>query len=298
MQDNKPLVSIIVVSYNHAAFIEECLDSVLAQTYTHWELILADDASKDNSQALMTQWLERNQVKAITNFHTQNTGACTTLNQCLDYCTGAYIKTFAADDVMHPHLLADALAVFEAGDERLGGVFANVAYINEHSEQLHKTIIPDGAIVPSGWIRKELEERNFIPAPTVLLKKEVYDTIGRYDPNIITEDYDCWLRASVHFQFQYINKVLSYYRVHSHNISHTMDFSSDEIQLLIKNDIEGSSKLNIEKRIRDRYYAHQLNTKIIEDYAQYPYRNKWLSFCLQKSLPYKAFRIIDKLLYH
>lgn len=298
MQENKPLVSIIVVSYNHAAFIEECLDSLLAQSYSNWELILADDASKDNSQAIMSEWLERNQVKATTNFHTQNTGACVTLNQCLDYCTGTYIKTFAADDVMHPHLITDALHVFQQGDESLGAVFANAAFINERSEQLNKTIIPDGTIVPSGWIRKELEERNFIPAPTVLLKKEVYEKIGKYDPNIITEDYDCWLRTSVHFQFQYIDKVLCYYRVHSNNISHVMDFSSDEIQLLIKNDIDGSSKFNIEKRIRDRYYAHQLNAKIIEDYASYPYRNKWLSYCLLKALPYKIFRIIDKLLYH
>ena len=71
---NNPLVSVVVISYNQAKYIKENLDSLKAQTYPNWELIVADDASPDNSVEEFKNWLKENNVNAKELFHTKNTG--------------------------------------------------------------------------------------------------------------------------------------------------------------------------------------------------------------------------------
>lgn len=295
MQANSPTVSVIILSYNHSKFVVECLDSLLHQTFTDWELIVADDASKDSSVTIIEQWLAQNNVKAKCNFHKVNTGVCTVLNECIELCNGTYIKAIAADDMMHPNLLAEVVTAFENGPEDLGVVYTNALFINEHSKSLEKTILPESPLPPQGWVREQLEESNFVPAPSVALKKKVYDKIGKYDTTIITDDYDCWMRASVYFQFLYINKALVLYRTHQHNISNSIDFSADELKIWIKNDFEGKLKMKIEQKIRDRYYAHKIDNSLVMAYSKYTKPYKWLLFCLKSNMPYYIFRIIDKL---
>ncbi|MDI9320107.1 MAG: glycosyltransferase [Phycisphaerales bacterium] len=293
MKENK-LVSIVVICYNHASFIEECLGSVLKQKYTNWELIIADDASTDNSVALIQNWINTTGVNVTTNFHQKNTGVGTVLNECLALSTGNYLKFIAADDVLHPELIEKAVNFFEHASNDYGVVFSNAQYINEKSEVQAKTIIPQGKTIPTGWIRTALPLSNFIPAPAVVIKKEVYQKIGNYNPDIQIDDYDCWLRASISFQFHYIDEPLVYYRIHGNNISHSIDFSNDMIELLIKNDIEGDFASEIKLKIQDQYYLGKKNIPVMSSYSRYQYRDKWLSFCISNGLPYYMFRVFDK----
>lgn len=295
MNNTKGLVSIIVISYNHSAFLKECLDSVLGQTYKKWELIVADDASQDNAQELISAWLAENNVEAKRNFHERNTGIGTVLNECIDLCVGEYIKFIAADDVLDTNLIEEAICVFEKGDENLGVVFTNAQHINEYSQKQDKTVIENGTLIPNGWIKEAIQFDNFIPAPAVVIKKRVFDKIGYFDPMIKTDDYDCWLRASRFFTFQYIDKPLVYYRVHSNNISHSLDFLTDRILLLLKNDCEGDFAKGLKKMIMDRYYLNDLKIQLARQYNHYQFRDKWLSFCINNKIPYRLFRVLDKL---
>lgn len=294
MQADK-LVSVVVLSYNHAAFVRECLESVLAQTFDRWELIVADDASTDNSVSVINEWIAAQQITVRTNFHQKNTGIGVMLNECIELCRGEYIKFIAADDVLHPLLLEKAIGFFAQNDAEYGVVFSNAQYINEHSELQQKTIIPQGKAVPQGWIRKELQTSNFIPAPAVVIRKAVYQTAGYYDPSIKIDDYDCWLRASVYFKFHYIDEPLVYYRIHGNNISHTIDFNNDMIGLLIRNDRQGDCAQGIKQRLMDRYYQGNTKLPVLSEYAVYPYRDKWLYFCMKAGLPYRFFRLADKI---
>jgi alpha-1,3-rhamnosyltransferase len=297
MTDNKDLVSIIVVSYNHSAFLIECLDSVLAQSYKNWELIVADDASKDSSQSVIEDWLLKNDMANVQKvFHTKNVGLCRTLNECLALVKGQYIKLIAADDVMLPVLLQQSINKLTSLDNDYGLVYSNAMIIDEHSIQVEsKTLLDPNIEAPSGWVREKLTNGNFVPALSVMMRTEVYDKIGKYAEDIVTEDYDTWLRTSQFFKFAYINEVLSCYRVHSANISAQLDFSSDVIRTLIKNDIDGEFSEKIKKLVMDRYYLKTMKPEIFESYKQFKFNKKWLVFCIENKLPYRLFRILDKL---
>ena len=99
----KPLVSVICISYNHAPYIKEALNSLFAQTYANIEIILMDDASTDDSQTILKQQKEGHDIKLI--LHTTNQGYTKTFNQGLKESAGAYIIDFSLDDVMEPELL-------------------------------------------------------------------------------------------------------------------------------------------------------------------------------------------------
>ena len=130
----KPLVSIVVVSYNHAHFLEENLNSIKAQTYPSIQLIVADDASKDNSIEVYENWLEKNNYPAIKNFHTKNTGLATTLNECIDLIEGKYVKFIAADDYLHPEAIEKCVNKLEELGNDYGMVFTDTWAINNKSE--------------------------------------------------------------------------------------------------------------------------------------------------------------------
>lgn len=289
-------VSVVILCYNHARFVVECLDSVKKQNYTDWELIIADDASKDNSLELISDWVSINsELKIKTNFHEINTGIGTMLNECIDIARGKYIKFISADDVLHPDFLTETVTFFEMASNEFGIVYTNAQYLKEDSTLENKFLVGDRNKVKNGWIRQNLQFSNFIPAPAVLIKKEVYQQIGKYNPKVLIDDFDCWLRASLKFKFHFIDKPLVYYRIHGNNISHKIDFGNDMIQLLINNDQNGDLAAGINLKIKDHYYQNNRKLAVLANYFQYEYREKWMSFCLQNKIPYKFYRLLNKI---
>ncbi len=106
MRGNTPAVSIIIPAYNHAAWIEQALDSVAAQSFTSWELIIIEDASRDDSWKLITTWAKQHPHLSIRCIqHTQNQGAPATLNEGLSLAQGEYISILNSDDAWYPQRL-------------------------------------------------------------------------------------------------------------------------------------------------------------------------------------------------
>ena len=102
------LVSIITPSYNSSRFINECVNSVLVQTYTNWELIIVDDASNDNSRELISNIAARdNRIKFV--FLTKNIGVAGSRNIALEKSKGRYIAFLDSDDVWHKEKLEKQL---------------------------------------------------------------------------------------------------------------------------------------------------------------------------------------------
>src|SRR4051812_48468776 len=101
MPDNaKPLVSIIIPSYNYGRFLAQTLDSVLAQTYTNWECIIVDDGSKDNSGEIAAAYEQKD--TRIRYIYQQNQGIATTRNTGLQNIKGDYVQYLDADDMLPP----------------------------------------------------------------------------------------------------------------------------------------------------------------------------------------------------
>ena len=109
---NFPLVSVICLSYNHEAYVVEALNSVINQTYPNVELLIADDCSKDNSVAVINDWLkEHSNVHFIAN--EINLGSNKTFNQLAKIAKGEYIIDLAADDVLFPNCIEKQIATFQ-----------------------------------------------------------------------------------------------------------------------------------------------------------------------------------------
>lgn len=291
----QPLVSVILVSYRHAHFLEECLDSLLAQTYKNWELIVADDASPDTSQQVIDAWLQKNGVPAQKVFHTRNTGLSRTLNECIALCNGKYIKPFAADDVMLPELLEKSVERLEDLGPDYGLCYSKSLYIDEKGKKGNEVF--GLAVYPEGYVFDRLMENNFIPALNVLLGSDAVKKSGGFTLEFKAEDYDYWLRMAPDYAFAFINEALGLYRTHSENFSWSLDFDDEVFRIKIHHDQKGHYRYHIKAKIRDLYYWNKISPKLIQKYDAYPFKDPWLSFCLNKKLPYRFFRLIDKLFF-
>ncbi|TDS13784.1 glycosyltransferase family 2 protein [Sphingobacterium paludis] len=217
---SQPLVSIIVVSYNHARFITENLDSIKAQSYGNIELIVADDASQDNSIATFDKWLAENDVSAKKNYHKINTGLTTMVNECLKMAKGEYVKLIAADDFLHINYIercVDSLI-----KTNMKAVITNAFAVDKESQ-----IISDAYFdIPSYGSQSEMAEilmhYNFVPGSTLFLAKDVFEKVGHYAHDTILEDYNFALRmAKAELIIGVIRNSLIYYRRHENNLTVT-----------------------------------------------------------------------------
>lgn len=107
--NNEPLVSIIVPCYNVEQYLPNCIESILCQSYTNWELILVDDGSPDSSGEIADKYASCDaRIKVI---HKTNAGVAAARNSAIDIAAGEYISFLDGDDFLHPDYIKDLLAI-------------------------------------------------------------------------------------------------------------------------------------------------------------------------------------------
>ena len=199
------LVSIITPSYNSARFINECVNSVLEQTYTNWELIIIDDASDDNSRELISNIAERdNRIKFV--FLTKNIGAAGARNVALEMSEGRYIAFLDSDDVWKTEKLTTQIDFMQFHD--ISFSFSSYQPMSENGMELFKKIKAPSKIDYNSFLKNTI-----IGCLTVVLDK---DKIGDFKmPNLRTsQDMALWLSIMKGGVIAYgIKKSLAYYRI-------------------------------------------------------------------------------------
>lgn len=113
----KPKISIIMGIYNCAETLGEAIDSLLAQTYSDWELILCDDGSADDTHAVAKGYQEKYPEKIVLLRNEQNMGLNHTLNRCLERATGTYIARMDGDDISLPERFETEVSFLESHPE-------------------------------------------------------------------------------------------------------------------------------------------------------------------------------------
>ncbi|WP_421830590.1 glycosyltransferase family 2 protein [Larkinella sp.] len=219
----RPLVTVICTSYNHERFITESLQSVLDQTYPMIELIVVDNHSSDRSVDRVEELRQKYpQIQLIRN--TENLGICRAFNQGLKLANGKYVIDLSADDVMHRERIARQVAGFErlAGDYAV--IFSNAAYIDEDGQLTgyHYPIDASGLstiTVPSGWVFKEILASYFVSTPTMMMRKDVLESLGGYDESLSYEDFDFWVRTARNYRYHYQDEVLTSKRMVRNSLS-------------------------------------------------------------------------------
>ncbi|MDX5482914.1 MAG: glycosyltransferase [Hymenobacteraceae bacterium] len=218
-----PLVSVICLCYNHARFIAEALDSVLAQTYPNLEIIIVDDCSTDHSVEIIEQYLRK--YPQLTFISTgSNQGNTRAFNMGWQASRGQYIIDFATDDVLMPNRVEKQVQAFVHLDESYGVVYSDAEYIDDDSNHIgfHCKRNNDGEVVsfaPSGDIFKDLLGRYFICPPTMMMKRIVLNELGGYDESLAYEDFDFWVRSSRNYKYFFLADVTTKRRVHAHSLS-------------------------------------------------------------------------------
>jgi glycosyltransferase involved in cell wall biosynthesis len=218
MQD-KPLVTIICLCYNQQDYVLESLFSVINQSYSAIELIIVDDFSTDNSKATIEKWLfNYPEIQFIAN--DINLGNTKSFNKALKFAKGLYIIDLAADDVLLPNCVSWQLNAFQnTAYKNLGIVYGNAALINEKGEfqsyyfavdKLKKVI--DKRITGDIYL-SVLSGGDSICSVSSMVKKSVFDNLMGYDETLAYEDLDFWIRASRHYEFDFIDEILIQKRV-------------------------------------------------------------------------------------
>lgn len=183
------LVSIIMGVYNCENCIQRCVDSILAQTYTNWELIICDDCSTDNSLEICRE-LAKKDERIIVIKNEKNSKLAYSLNHCLKYAKGEYIARMDDDDISYPNRLQ-----------------TEVDFLDTHPEYDvvgSATEVSDGEKTVSIRVsRKEIptkEDLYFGPChmhPTIMVRKAAYDKLNGYTVCKRTnrgQDWDLWFR--------------------------------------------------------------------------------------------------------
>jgi glycosyltransferase involved in cell wall biosynthesis len=204
------LVSIVIPSYNGATFVGEAIESVLAQTYPHIEVMVIDDGSSDNTREICARY------PSVAYHYQTNQGVSVARNHGLQKSRGTLVAFLDSDD----RLLPDAIAT-------------NVAYLRSHADAgfvfgLSRTVAADGSLL--GDQQQQVEAANYqvllqanlgiCPTATVLFRRDVLEAIEPFNPALrLAQDYDLYLRIARAFPIYCHNQVIVDYRQHGENAS-------------------------------------------------------------------------------
>ena len=214
---DKPLVSVIVPSYNHEAYIEECILSIVNQTYQNIELIVIDDGSKDHSREILKRL--QKQYGFVLVFQ-ENQGVSKTMNKAIrQYAHGKYITGSASDDFLMLDKIEKQVRFLEE-NPYYDMVFGKVYMVDEKSQIINNVKIFEPFDEPVKQIPFELLiENNRIPAPSIMFRKDIWEKCGGYSEDTIIEDFDLWLKIACVGKIAYVNDYFAYYRWHWQNAS-------------------------------------------------------------------------------
>jgi glycosyltransferase involved in cell wall biosynthesis len=204
-----PLVSVICLCYNHSKYVVESLESVLSQSYANIELIIVDDASTDDSQDVIRNFIDKfPEVKFIP--LSRNIGNCRAFNIGWQASSGDYIIDLAADDLLLPERISVGIDCFLTAGSEYGVHFCDARIIDENGnplrEHLTGSYFQDN--VPEGIIFSTLLTKYFINPVTMMYSKALLDYLGGYDESLAYEDFDLWVRSSKKFKYCYSNHIL------------------------------------------------------------------------------------------
>lgn len=203
----QPLVSVLMTAYNREKYIAEAIESVLASTYTNWELIIVDDCSQDKTLEIAKSYEAKDsRIKVYKN--EQNLGDYPNRNKAASYAKGKYIKYLDSDDIIYPHgleLMVRAMEQFP--DAAMGLTFNNY----EEKSLLPISFTPENSLIFHFSYKGLL----YIGPSGSIYKKEYFDNVGGFNPKFkVASDYHFNLRAAAQNSIVLFHRDLVWWRQH------------------------------------------------------------------------------------
>ena len=200
------MVSVVITAYNADCFIAETLESIFAQTCSNFEVLIADDGSTDGTRELV-----QSRFPKAHYFWQLNVGQPSARNLGIIHVQGDHIAFVDSDDLWLPKKLESQVRLF-IEDPTLAWSYTDcygfVSCPDNITDRVSRLATPfTGGILPQLFLN------NFIPSPSVMIRKEVFDTVGLWNECIfVPEDWNMWLRIAAHFPIKYLDEPLALYR--------------------------------------------------------------------------------------
>lgn len=217
-----PLMSVAVPAYNHALYLEACLDSIRKQTYPELELVVVDDGSVDNTPEIAEDFAAKHgaRFQRIQIIRQKNSGVSAASNRAIAACQGEWVHLLGSDDLIYPQKIATQWNALQSWqDPSIALLYADVDFIDETGRVISSTVgnRPNPGPDPCAYIW--LLRANRIPNPSVAIRRDAFKAIGGFNENLRLEDLDAWLRLSAKYSLARVPDVLAAYRRHTTNAS-------------------------------------------------------------------------------
>ena len=214
------LVSVIVPAYSAAAYIERTIESVRAQSYPHWEMLVADDCSPDATRALVRHWAARDERIRLIELE-RNGGPAAARNAALQRAQGRWIAFLDSDDLWLPQKLERSLA--HARERRAALVFTGYRRISHDGSRTGAYIG-----VPATLTYRQLLGNTAIATSTVLIDRAVAGDVRM--ERVYYDDFACWLSILKRGHVAHgLDEDLMRYRVLAQSVSRNKGRSAREV---------------------------------------------------------------------
>ncbi len=209
---SSPLVSVVIPTYNRADLLRHALDSVLAQTFTDFEIIVVEDGSYVAAEVV------RQHDTRVRYVWQPNQGSATARNTGVGIAAGAWLAFLDDDDLWLPEKLERQI-LLTTHFPGVGMVHTDHYHLENGALHLAPRLVPR-AEIPSGWIARALFFHNFVILSSTLVSKTAFDRLGGFDVHFPpAEDYHFWLRLSRQHAIAFLGEPLTIYRRHPASIS-------------------------------------------------------------------------------
>ena len=208
----EPTVTAVVAAYNAEAWIAETLEAILGQTRPPEEVVVVDDGSTDGTAGILESF-----AGAIRVVHRANGGCPAAFNTAFAHATGEYVAMCGADDIWEPHKLEWQLEALRA-DPQLDVLFGDAQIFGLVDGNYARP--PGTGLLDSAALRDALYQENLICAPSIVIRRSLFERLGPFVERFGADDYEYWMRClRAGASFYYDERVLLRYRRHDGNLS-------------------------------------------------------------------------------
>lgn len=219
MPINPPLVSVLVICYNQERYIKEALTSALEQDYDNLEVVVADDASTDNTQQIIRELGKDHPEKLKMYFNPKNLGITANSNVGLKHCRGEFVAFMGGDDVLLPGKISRQVEWFSQDDSRVlcghdvEWIDQNGALLGIRTSELVPISSGRGA---SGFIKHGTP----FAATSVMVRRSRIPEYGFHPALPVVSDWKLWIDViATHGSYGYIPGIWAQYRRHRDNVT-------------------------------------------------------------------------------
>lgn len=301
--NSKPLVSCIIIFLNAKKknFFEEAIESIFAQTYDNWELLLADDGSTDESTAIALKYARANpeKVRYVEHENHQNRGMSATRNLGIRHAKGEYIALLDADDIWLPQKLEKQVAILSAqkevamvyGSSQMWYSWTGIPEDTERDFQRILGVQPDTIVKPPTMVKLFLQGKANTPATcSVLMRRSLFQDVGGFEESFrgMFEDQAFFYKVCLHKTVFVESGCWDRYRQHLDSSCYIAQaegnynpFKPNSSNLIFLNWLE---KYFCDKKIKDKDVWQAFNE------AMWPYRYPKLYYLSTKMMKFQYWK--------